>query len=198
MFLVPASPSAEVSYLSKEETERFFAAIPEDQPRDLLLFDVIYRHGLRRREATLLRRSHLSDGGIWVSRLKGSVSGQYPIHPTTRRRIWTYLHSRGDDGRPHLFVSRQSGDGPLSSSTIYLLFRRYAEAAGIPAERCHPHVLRHSIAVHLMNDGWDVADVQDWLGHRDITSTMVYATVTNKRRQANFERLLRSTETANI
>jgi len=48
-----------------------------------------------------------------------------------------------------------------------------------------------------MNVGWDAADVQDWLGHRDITSTMVYAAVTSKRREANYERALLSSEIAN-
>jgi site-specific recombinase XerD len=75
---------------------------------------------------------------------------------------------------------------------IYHLFRSYAESAELPEDRRHPHVLRHSIAVHLMNAGWDAADVQDWLGHRDIASTMVYATVTNKRREAKYEEALSS------
>jgi len=70
------------------------------------------------------------------------------------------------------------------------------EEADLPKERCHPNVLRHSIAVHLMNAGWGAADVQDWLGHRSIASTMVYAAVTNKRREANYERALDSTEIA--
>jgi site-specific recombinase XerD len=56
--------------------------------------------------------------------------------------------------------------------------------------------LTRSAAVHLMNAGWDVADVQDWLGHREISSTMVYAAVTSKRRAANHERSLFSTEIA--
>lgn len=84
----------------------------------------------------------------------------------------------------------------MSASTIYQLFRRYAEASELPRDRWHPHVLRHSIAVHLMNAGWDAADVQDWLGHRDIASTMVYAAVTNKRREAKYEEALLSDEIA--
>jgi site-specific recombinase XerD len=47
-----------------------------------------------------------------------------------------------------------------------------------------------------MNAGWDAADVQDWLGHRDIASTMVYAAVTNKRREARYEEALLSDEIA--
>jgi site-specific recombinase XerD len=129
-------------------------------------------------------------------RLKSGVSGEYPIHPATRRLLWAYLSDRSDDDNPYLFPSRQSGLRPMSASMVYALFWRYADAANIPRERQHPHVLRHSIAVHLMNAGWDVADVQDWLGHRDIASTMVYATITNKRREAKYEEALLSEEIA--
>jgi site-specific recombinase XerD len=196
MRLVELAATTPLAYLTKEEVERFFSSIPETATRDRVLFDVIYRHGLRRSEAALIRREHLSDGRIWITRLKSGISGEYPIHPTTRRLLWKYLSELGDDGLPYLFVSRQSDIWPMSPSTIYGLFRHYAEIAGLPADRQHPHVLRHSIAVHLMNAGWDIADVQDWLGHRDIASTMIYAAVTNKRRAAKYEEALLSSEIA--
>lgn len=196
MHVVEAAAARQIAYLTKEEVERFFSVIPERDGRDRLLFDVMYRHGLRRGEAALLRREHVAER-IWITRLKGGVSGEYPIHPNTRRLLWAYISARGEDGNPYLFPSRQSGAGPMSESMIYALFRRYAEAAGLPEDRQHPHVLRHSIAVHLMNAGWDAADVQDWLGHRDIGSTMVYAAVTNKRRTAKYEEALLSEEIAN-
>lgn len=196
MHLVESIAARNLVYLTKGEVERFFGAIPRENSRDRLLFEVIYRHGLRRLEAARIRRDHLTDGRIWITRVKGGVSGEYPIHPTTRRLLWAYLSDRGDDPNPHLFTSRQSGLAPLSATTIYALFRRYATAAALPLERQHPHVLRHSIAVHLMNAGWDAADVQDWLGHREIASTMVYAAVTNKRREAKYEEALLSEEIA--
>ena len=187
-----------VPYLTKEEVERFFAAIPAGNARDFLLFDLIYRHGLRRREATLLQLSSLRDGRIWITRAKGGRSGEYPVHPTTRRRLWAYLNERRGAENPYLFASRQSRTRPISVSTIYGLFRRYAEIGELPEDRWHVHVLRHSIAVHLMNASWDLADVQDWLGHRDIASTTVYASVTNKRREENYTRTLSSEEIASI
>jgi site-specific recombinase XerD len=196
MHLVEPATAGQLEYLSKIEVERFFAAIPDAASRDRLLFDAIYRYGLRRTEAALIRREHLSEGRIWITRLKGGVSSEYPIHPNTRRLLWAYLNQRGVDENPYLFVSRQGAHRPLSASMIYHLFRRYADAAQLPADRHHPHVLRHSIAVHLMNAGWDAADVQDWLGHRDIGSTMVYAAVTNKRREAKYEEALLSDEIA--
>jgi site-specific recombinase XerD len=198
MDLVQIAAAKKLDFLTKEEVERLFAVIPAENLRDQLLFDAIYRFGLRRREPGLiLKHDHFVDGKVWITRVKGGVSGLYQIHPRTRRLLWAYLNERREDGNPHLFVSRQSGNGPMSPSTIYQLFRKYATLAGIPSDRCHPHVLRHSIAVHLMNAGWDIADVQDWLGHRDIGSTMVYAAVTNKRREAKYEELLLSEEIAN-
>jgi integrase len=190
----PAVPGV-LAYLAKSEVERLFASIAPERARDRLLFDLMYRYGLRRLEAGLLRREHLTDGRIWITRVKGGVSGEYPIHPLTRRLLWSYLSMRRDEN-PCLFPSRQDAGRPLSASMIYHLFRGYADAADLPGDRRHPHVLRHSIAVHLMNAGWDAADVQDWLGHRDIASTMVYATVTNKRREAKYEEALLSSEIA--
>jgi site-specific recombinase XerD len=194
MHVVDLQPGHQLAYLTKQEVERLFGVISSKDGRDRLLFDVIYRYGLRRREAALIRREHVGER-IWITRLKGGISGEYPIHPTTRRLLWEYLEQRGADS-PYLFATRQSDARPISPSTIYHVFRAYADAAELPADRRHPHVLRHSIAVHLMNAGWDAADVQDWLGHRDIASTMVYAAVTNKRREAKYEEALLSDEIA--
>ncbi len=191
MDIVSLAARRQIIYLSKEEVERFFAAIPRENARDRLLFEAIYRYGLRRREAALIRREHISER-IWITRLKGGVSGEYPIHPTTRRLLWPYLSDRHRATSPYLFFTRQSGAKPLSASTIYGLFRRYAEAAKLPRERQHPHVLRHSIATHLLDAGWDIADVQDWIGHADIKSTQVYAKVTNKRRETRYAESLSS------
>ena len=191
MDVVQLAARRQIVHLSKDEVERFFAAIPLDNMRDRLLFEMMYRYGLRRREAALIRREHISER-IWITRLKGGVSGEYPIHPTTRRLLWPYLGERGDSENPYLFFTRQSGTKPLSPSTIYGSFRRYAGAAEIPRERQHPHVLRHSIATHLLDAGWDIADVQDWIGHADIKSTQVYARVTNKRRETRYVESLSS------
>jgi Phage integrase family len=74
----------------------------------------------------------------------------------------------------------------VGSSTIYGRFRVYANAVGIPEELQHPHVLRHSIATHLLEAGWDIADIQDWLGHTEISSTQIYAKTTNERSWRSF------------
>jgi integrase len=59
---MPFAPTLPFSFMTKEETEAFFAAIPPAKIRDRLLFDVIYRHSLRRGEATLVRLDHIKRG----------------------------------------------------------------------------------------------------------------------------------------
>ncbi len=185
-----------IKYLAREEVERFFRRIPEGRTRDLLLFDLIYRHGLRRSESGLLELEDVRDGKIWIARRKHGLSGAYPLHPRSKELLARYLKERPDDGSLYLIRSRRRGDGPLSGGEVNRLFHAYATAADLPADRRHVHVLRHSIGVHLANADWDIADVQDWLGHRDISSTLMYFRITNKRREAKYRSALRSHEIA--
>jgi site-specific recombinase XerD len=79
---------------------------------------------------------------------------------------------------------------------IYHLFRKYAEKAALSPDKRFVHILKHSIAVHLLNAGWDIIDVQDWLGHKDIKNTAIYGKISNKRREIQFQKLLESGEIA--
>jgi integrase len=185
-----------LKYLSKVEVERFFCVIPKANVRDQLLFDLMYRHGLRRIEASILKVEDISNDRIWITRVKRSISGEYPLHPRTRKLLAAYLRERRLDGCPYLLRSRQTRPVPLATTTIYGAFRAYADAANLPRDKRHPHILRHSIATHLMTAGVDAADVKDWLGHASIASTMIYAQVTNERREETFRVLVRSRKIA--
>jgi len=194
----PRNGELQIKYLEKEGVCRLFRAIPADNLRDRLLFDLIYRHGLRRTEAAMLRKDWIHGSRIWIQRVKNSISQEYNLHPTSKKILRLYLAERGDDDNPFLFVSRESRVGhPISEGLIYHLFKKYAEKAGILPEKRFVHVLRHSIAVHLLNAGWDISDVQDWLGHRDIRNTSIYGKISNKRREMQFQKLLKSKEIAN-
>jgi len=70
--------------------------------------------------------------------------------------------------------------------------RGYGEAAGIPPDKRHFHVLRHSIAVHLLDAGADIMFVRDLLGHKNIQNTMVYARLTSARRDEIHREILTS------
>lgn len=187
-----------IKYLEKKEVCKLFSAIPAKNYRDRTLFDLIYRHGLRRIEATWLRKDWISNGRIWIKRAKNGNSQEYNLHPDSKKLIRLYLSHRVEDGNPFLVVSRESrSNKPISQGMIYHLFRAYAEKARISPDKRFVHILKHSIAVHLLNAGWDIIDVQDWLGHKDIKNTAIYGKISNKRREKQFQRLLKSGEIAN-
>lgn len=186
-----------IKYLGKEEVSRFFEAIPADRLRDRILFDLIYRHGLRRIEATWLKKEWINNDRIWIKRAKKGISQEYNLHPDSIVLLSVYLKKRAEDSNPFLFTTRESGSKKsISTSLIYQLFIEYAQKANIHPDKRFVHIMRHSIAVHLLNAGWDIIDVQDWLGHKDIKSTTIYGRISNKRREKQFQRLLKSSELA--
>jgi site-specific recombinase XerD len=181
-----------VKHYTKEQAELFFAAIPESNLRDRLLFDLMYRHGLRRGEAAWLELGDFKGDQIFVARLKGGEAHWQPLHPRSRQLLRAYLAVRPADRCNYLFRGKQRGRYRLSEEAINYLCQRYATAAGLPRELRHAHVLRHSIGVHLATAGWDIADVQWWLGHKDIESTAIYFQVMPERVAAKYRTLLRS------
>lgn len=187
-----------VKYVSVESVRRILRAIPRTNLRDRLLFDLIYHYGLRRGEAVQIELSDFdfTNDTFEVRRLKGGDSKPYPLFPTTKRLLRHYLDAPRAGWTHFLFQSRQKLDQPISASLVAMLFRRYAEAAGIPRDRAHVHVLRHSIAMHMIESGIGVLDVQDWLGHASITSTQVYVEISPRRRTSNLRRMIVSKEIA--
>ena len=89
-----------------------------------------------------------------------------------------WLRQRPDDGSDYVFTSQKGGR--LDRSQFFRLFRTIASAAGVPAEKQHPHVLKHSIASHLVSANVNLALVKQQLGHKSINSTMRYVATTDQ------------------
>ncbi|MCI0393093.1 MAG: site-specific integrase [Acidobacteria bacterium] len=171
-----------IKFLTFDECKRFFSVI--DEKRDRALFLTAYKHGLRASEVGLLRLSDFDEKRhkIALHRLKGSLPGLHAMQPDEVKALKDYLRERKrvaekkgvEDNNPLLFPDRY-GNAISRFALDWLMRRKYGELADLPIEKRHFHVLKHSIATHLLEAGADIRFVQDWLGHADINNTRDYA-----------------------
>lgn len=178
-----------IKYLTQDELRRLLKAITSK--RDKALFLLAYRHGLRASELGLLRvdDTDLDRGRIRITRLKNSQGGEYPMRPDEVKALKAWLKER-PSGTSYLFPSAEGW--PIARRTLDYHMKRYGEAAGIPADKRHFHVLKHSIATHLLDAGADLRFVQDWIGHRNIQNTVIYAAISNRAREEQARKLFAS------
>jgi len=128
------------------------------------------------------------DAGFLRTMGKGSKERIVPFGDTARDAIVRYMERGRPDldrhSEPHLFLSRLGR--PMTRQSFWMKITRYAREAGI---RSHisPHVLRHSFATHLLENGADLRSVQMMLGHADISTTQIYTHVSRARLQKLYE-----------
>jgi type 1 fimbriae regulatory protein FimB len=169
-----------IKFLTPDETKRLFQWITDK--RDKAIFLIAYRHGLRASEVGLLRVDDLDLKRlrIMLHRLKGSLSGEHPLQTDEARALKAWLKSRDSDS-PILFPSRRSL--PISRQMLDVLMKWYGEAAALPKDKRHFHVLKHSIATHLLDAGAELRFLQDWLGHANIQNTVIYTALVSTSRE---------------
>jgi integrase len=174
-------------YLSPEEVIAVLRAARDRSTRDWAMVLLAYRHGMRASEVCNLRLDDvdLKRQAITVRRLKGSLDTVQPLYPhrgvpllDELAALRAYLRDREADGSDFLFVSQKGGR--LHRSQFFRLFQAIAEAAGLPAEKRHPHALKHSLASHLVAGNVNLALVKQALGHRAISSTMQYVSTSDR------------------
>lgn len=187
--MVRMSDIRTIKYLSQEEARGLFRVI--DNKRDRAIFLTAYYHGLRPSEVGLIQAEDvdLARARIQITRLKHSRSGEYPMQPDEVRTVRAWMKARNQH-IPCLFYGR--GLAPMSRRTLHHLIDTYGQKANIPQSKRHFHVLRHSIATHLLSAGADIRFVQDWLGHKNIQSTVIYAQITNPTRDQQATKLFAS------
>jgi len=170
--------------LTPNELLKVLKAAKEHSTRDWALLLTIYRHGLRASEAAALQLDDIKDGQLTVARVKGSLKTTQPVvrHPgqpllDEAKALASWLKVRPDDGSGALFISRKGGH--LTREQIYRIFRQHAEAARLPETKRFVHVLKHSLASHLIAGNANLAMVQVALGHASLSSTQAYVHVSD-------------------
>jgi len=174
------------------EIEALLAAPDRTAPdglRDAAMLELLYATGLRVSELIRVRIDDVvMDAGFLRTIGKGSKERIVPFGDTARAAIVDYVEKgRGHFDKysdPHLFLSRRGR--PMTRQSFWMKIVRYAREAGIKTH-ISPHVLRHSFATHLLENGADLRSVQMMLGHADISTTQIYTHVSRARLQRMYE-----------
>ena len=161
--------------------------------RDKAMLELLYATGMRVTELVSLNLESISvqsDGAHVRCMGKGCKERTIPIHEHAAEALAIYLsEARGllvrHRGERALFVNRRGER--LTRQGFWLILKGYAEQAGIDAH-VTPHTLRHSFATHMLKGGAPLRNVQELLGHANITTTQVYTQLTNEHVREVYER----------
>ena len=157
--------------------------------RDGAMLELLYATGLRVSELIHVKiEDVIMDAGFLRTFGKGSKERIVPFGDAARDAIVAYIERGRSEfvKQPdeHLFLSMRGR--AMSRQSFWMKIVRYARQAGIPAH-ISPHVLRHSFATHLLENGADLRSVQMMLGHSDISTTQIYTHVSRARLQRMYE-----------
>lgn len=172
----------EITFLTQAQLACLLAAPDRDRwegRRDRALLAITAQAGLRVAELTGLNNGDITLGaGANVRCLgKGRKHRAVPLNTATTTVLNSWLIERGGLQEEPLFPTRTGRR--LSPDAVERLVAKHARTAAsqdpsFPADRVHPHVLRHTCAMNLLHNGVDTAVIALWLGHADIRSTTAY------------------------
>jgi site-specific recombinase XerD len=177
---------ADIKYLNTKEIEAVLTQARKHSVRTHLMFLLGFQFGLRVSEISEIKLADVTNGRISVFRKKGSdpVDGEkLPSHENplfdVKAVMASWLEERGDgDGSCFLFTSREGS--AVSPRQVQRLFNRCAILAGVEPERAHTHALKHSLGRLLVDQKVPLYFIQKALGHRYLSSTQVYLSITGE------------------
>jgi site-specific recombinase XerD len=157
-----------MEYMTREELVRLFKVARKQNPLHHVAMLVGLLHGLRVSETLAIRGRDICDGKLSVKRLKKSRA---TLHALRIDRDVLF------DESPLLDLATANPDTelfPWSRQYMDVVIKRYSALAGIHPAKRHYHVLKHSICVLLWQETHDLNAIQDHVGHRSSSSTLVY------------------------
>ncbi|ALM75295.1 site-specific tyrosine recombinase/integron integrase [Thermococcus barophilus] len=173
----PKVPRSLPKSLTKEEVKKLLSVIPPTRKRDRLIVLLLYGSGLRVSELCNLKINDVDfkRSLIIVRGGKGGKDRIVPVPGALLKEIEDYLKMRNDDSEYLLVEERRSRKDRLSPKTVWYILNKYGKKAGI---KVTPHMLRHSFATHMLENGIDIRVIQEILGHSNLSTTQIYTKVT--------------------
>ncbi|MDR1724878.1 MAG: tyrosine-type recombinase/integrase [Bacteroidales bacterium] len=165
-------------YIQKEDINHILTSpIADDnaflQLRDLIILELFYATGIRQSEMLKIKERDIDFDNayvkIWGKRSKERI---IPLHKDLLNLLQQYISQRkaqNVDCEP-LFVDKKLN--PLTKDKLYNLIKRLLYVSNV--EKKSPHVLRHTFATHLLNEGADINSIKELLGHSSLNATQVY------------------------
>lgn len=179
-----------VKFLTLEQVQKLLES-PDTNTliglRDRTILEILFSTGLRVAELVNLNREQIKIPSL-IKDLEIVVIGKgnrpRPVYFSKRALGWLkkYLETRKDKEKA-LFINYKgpkSAPKRLSARSVENIVKKYALLSGVPVFTT-PHTIRHSFATDLLMQGLDLRTVQEFLGHKNIATTQIYAHVTSRR-----------------
>ncbi|AOT68133.1 site-specific tyrosine recombinase XerD [Geosporobacter ferrireducens] len=175
----PKSEKKLPSVLSLKEVELLLAQPDEKSEkgvRDKAMLELLYATGIRVTELVSLDHNHLNLDMGYIKCCNGAKERIIPIGSMARDAIGKYVtqcrqNLVRDQEEKSLFVNYHGSR--LTRQGFWKIIKMYTQKAKIN-KKITPHTLRHSFAIHLIQNGADLRSVQEMLGHSDISTTQIY------------------------
>jgi len=173
-------------FLYEKEMDQLFSSLKKDSPigiRNNALLELLYATGIRVSECCdiKLQDIDLSLGTVLIHG-KGKKDRYVPVGRYAQEAIDLYIRTArmeltSSDAKAHVYLFVNFRGDPLTPRGVRYILNELIKKSAADGS-LHPHMLRHSFATHLLNNGADIRTVQELLGHSKISSTQVYTHVT--------------------
>lgn len=181
-------------FFYEDEMEALFASVEGEMPLDLrnrALLEILYGSGLRVSECTNLTMERLDfTSSVMLIDGKGNKQRYVPLNEHAQIALEEYfengrslLMEKYKTQHDYVFVNHRGQ--PLTPTGVSYILNQLIKKSSVDSD-IHPHMLRHTFATHLLNNGADMRTVQELLGHVNLSTTQIYAHVTKESLQKNY------------